>query len=264
MRQFAFNRLWATFYILGSLMFTVVLWAITIGPEANDRSLPAWMKLVFGLLTVLIYYLAARTIASSATIYESGIAYRTLGKRGEMMWQEIDKFRYSVVKTYHQGIIPTTQYTITLIDAAGNKAELGSNVQQPKDLGKILWDKLHPMLRDKMMAQLNVHQAIELGRVRLVDQGVEINPPIGKITFVPNERLAGCTLNNGMLTIIESVNGNQKKHAVMLNNIYNVFPLIEILNSRMRVPNASVATMGTDNRDKQKGALPSSGARLST
>ncbi len=230
-REFGFNRWWALFYGFGTLMFSTLTAVILFSKDMNDAR---WTAILMGALALLSGYMVAATTSSRASVHEAGISYKTLRSSGEMLWKEVEGYCYSVVKTYHQGIIPTTQYTIRLIDVSGTKAELGSNVQNPRELGDLLWRKLGPMLRDKMVANLEAHQPMQLGNLKLTHEGVEMKPPIGKTVFIPVERLAGCEVQNGMLRVFEDVNGKRKAHALMLNKVYNIFPLVEILQKKLR------------------------------
>lgn len=221
-KTFAFNRLWATFFALGTVMFGAVDFMITFRyPEEGD-----WFYTVFmGALTVLTAFLTVRTVASSVTIHENGLSWRGLRKSGEMTWDEIETFRYSVVKTYHQGIIPTTEYKYILVDAAGQKAQLGSSVQNPRELGDVLWKQLHARLLKKMTERLKAGQTLKLGKVTVSAQSVEMPGALfGKAT-IRMEDVVGCSLDKGMFVLYAMQEGKKKSFHVMVGDVDNVFPL---------------------------------------
>lgn len=221
MRTFGFNRPWAAFYAFGTLMLAIVEVSITfLHPEEGG----AFYSIFIGALTLLCGYATARTVASSATIWENGISYKTLRTSGEMTWDEIERFRYSVVKTYHQGIIPTTEYKYILTGASGNKAELGSNLQSPRELGDLLWKRLHSLLLKKMEDRLKAGQTLKLGKVSVSAAAMELPGVFSKNTVAMKD-VVGCALDKGQFIVTAVQDGKQKTFVALVSEVDNVFPL---------------------------------------
>ncbi|HEU5453569.1 MAG TPA: DUF6585 family protein [Terriglobales bacterium] len=220
-KTFAFNRLWATFFALGTVMFGVVDFMITFHyPEEGD-----WFYTVFmGALMLVAAFLTVRTISSSVTIHENGLSWRGLRNSGEMTWDEIETFRYSVVKTYHQGIIPTTEYKYILVDAAGQKAQLGNTVQNPRELGDLLWKQLHARLLKKMTERLKAGQTLKLGKVSISAQTMEMPTLFGRAT-IRLQDIVGVALEKGQFMVTATEDGKKKHYVAMVGEVDNVFPL---------------------------------------
>lgn len=220
-KTFAFNRLWAAFFALGTVMFGAVDFMITFRYPDGE-----WFYTVFmGALMLLTAFLTVRTMASSVTIHENGLSWRGLRKNGEMTWDEIERFRYSVVKTYHQGIIPTTEYKYILVDAAGQKAELGSSVQNPRELGDLLWKQLHARLLKKMTERLKAGQTLNLGKVSISALSIEMPAALfGKAT-IRMQDVVGCALEKGQFIVTAVQEDKNKSYSAMVGDVDNVFPL---------------------------------------
>ena len=230
LRHFGFNRWWAAFFGFGALMFgSFSIAAVTV--LKNDSEF--WALLVFVPLLALNVFLLVRTLRASATVCEAGIRYTTLRCKGEMLWSEVEKFRYSVLTTYHEGFIKTTQYTMILVDKDGQRAELGSNVEHPKELAALLCAKLHPLLLQKTIAAYDSGKTLDLGAVKLAREKIQMSMMGLRKIVIPATNVAGCSIDKGMLRIAERVNDKVKNHAVMLTSVDNAFALMEVVNNRM-------------------------------
>lgn len=177
-------------------------------------------------------YVLVRTLKSSATVCESGLSYKSLRGTGEMRWEDVEKFRYAVVKTYHQGIIPTTHYTITLVDKAGHRAELGSNVEHPKELAALLWSKLQDPLLKKALAGYDSGTPLDFGAIKVSRENIIVSLGLKKIT-IPTANVAGCSIDKGCVRIAERMDGKLKHRDAMMGQVDNAFPLLELINRRI-------------------------------
>lgn len=231
LRHFGFNRFWAVFFGFGVLMFGTMSIAIFNRVVSGDSEF--WALFVGPPLIILNVFLLARTLRASATVCEAGIRYTTLRCKGEMLWQEVEKFRYSVLTTYHEGLIKTTQYTMILVDKNGQRAELGSNVACPKDLAALLCAKLHPLLLEKTAAAYDSGKTLDLGSIKISRQQIQMSMMGLRKVVIPSGNVAGCSIDKGMLKIAERTNDKVKNHGVMLTSVDNAFALMELVNSRM-------------------------------
>lgn len=177
-------------------------------------------------------YALIRTLKSSATICERGLHYKTLRGEGDMLWEEVEKFRYSVLTTYHQGLIKTTQYTMNLVDRDGQWAELGSNLEHPKELAELLLNQLRAILLQKMITAYEMGQAVDLGAIKLSREGILVSMGLRKVQ-IPWTNVAGCFIENGMLTIAEKVGDKVKNRTVFMRKVDNAIALTEFVNTRI-------------------------------
>ena len=232
LRHFGFNRGWAVFFGFSTLMFGAAGVA-TLTVIRQDS--PWWAPLVGIGLWGLNSYVLAQTLASSATVCEIGLRYKTLRARGEMLWDDVEKFRYAVNVTRHEGIIKTTRYTMILTDKDGRKAELGSNVEHPKELGALLWGKLQAPLFTKMLAGYESGQAVDLGEIKVSREGFEIKIGLRKAT-IPAANIVGCSIDRGIFNVGALVDGKVKNYGVFMRSVDNVFPLMELINTKIVQP----------------------------
>jgi len=191
-----------------------------------------WEPVVAIVLFALNVFVLVRTLVASATVCEAGLRYQTLRGKGEMLWEDVEKFRYSILTTYHQGFIKTTQYTMILVDKDGHRAELGSNVEQPDELAALLCNKLQAPLLRKVTADYDAGKTLDLGAVKLSHQGIQMSLGLLKATILL-ANVAGCSIDQGTLNIGEWVNGKIKHRAVMLRSVDNAFALVELINSKI-------------------------------
>lgn len=229
LRHFGYNRGWAIVFTLGTLMFaTFATASITV----LRKDIEWWEALIFFAGAALCLYAFARTASSSATICETGIRYQVFRNQGEMLWDDIEKFRYSVVVTYHQGIIKTTTYTIVLADKDGHRVELGSNVERPKELAALLLEKLQPRLYAKLLTAYEAGQDVDLGAIKISRERIQLETGLGTKT-IPLPNVAGCSFDNGSIRIAEQVDGKVKQRAVMMRRVDNAFALADLINHRI-------------------------------
>jgi uncharacterized protein DUF6585 len=229
LQHFGCNRLWAVFFSIGTLMFA----ALAIVPLAFAKADYEWWETLVGVVFGLCcLYALLSTLTASVTLCENGFRFTTLRKKGELLWDDIEKFRYAVITTYHQGIIPTTHYTMILVDKGGQRADLGSNVQNPKEVARLLWARLQAPLLQKTIAAYDSGQTLDLGAIKLSFDWIEMSTGLRKIN-IPVANVTGCSIDKGVLTIGERVNGKLKFHTAMLNRVDNAFALVELINSRV-------------------------------
>jgi hypothetical protein len=192
-----------------------------------------WWEYVVGIvLFALNCYLLVRTLVSSATVCESGLHYKTLRGAGEMLWGEVEKFRYAIVVTYHHGFIKSTQYTMTLVGRDGRRAELGSNVEHPDELAALLLNKLQPILLQKTMAAYEAGQTLDLGAIKVSREGITMAIPLKNLT-IPSADVAGCSIDEGTVIISCSVGGKAKNYTITMRSVDNAFALVELVNRRI-------------------------------
>jgi len=228
LRHFGFNRGWAVFFGFGTLMFgTVAVVALTL----FRADFEIWQQAFAVALTFLNVFVLLQTVLASATVCEMGLRYKTLRGQGEMLWEDVEKFRYSVTTTYH-GIIKTARYSMKLLDKDGRKAELGSNVEHPQELAAMLWSKLQAPLFAKLLAAYESGQIVDLGEIKVSREGFQIKIGLRKVA-VPTANIAGCWIENGVFNVGVSLDGKIKNYGVFMRSVDNVFPLIELINSKI-------------------------------
>jgi hypothetical protein len=239
LRHFGFNRWWAVFFGFGVTMFgTLAVATLTIMRRDSEW----WEPLVGISFFALNLYLLVRTLVSSATVCESGLRYKTLRGAGEILWDEVEKFRYSIVVTRHHGFIKSTQYTMILVDKDGRRAELGSNVEHPEELAALLLNKLQPLLLQKTVAAYEAGRTLDLGAIKVSREGISISIPLKKLT-IPSADVVGCSIDRGRVIISGSVGGRAKNYAILMRSVDNVFALVELVNRRI-VHRAAAASSG--------------------
>lgn len=240
LRHFGFNRRWMAFFGLGSIMFgTMTVATLTVMKQDSEW----WEPLVGISFFILNAYLLVRTLVSSATVCESGLRYKTLRGEGEMLWDEIEKFRYAIIVTRHHGFIKSTQYTMNLVDREGRRAELGSNVEHPDELAALLLNKLQPLLLQKTIAAYEAGQILDLGAVKVSREGITISLPLNKKVNIPSADVAGCSIDHGMVVISASVGGKAKNYTIFMRIVDNAFALVELVNRKI-VHRAAAASSG--------------------
>jgi len=228
-RHFGFNRRWAAFFGFGSLLFGAVgVAALTVMRHDSEW----WYSLVgIGFCALNIYGLV-RTVIASATICERGVSFKTLRSQGEMLWEDVDKFRYSVLVTYHQGFIKTISYRLQLTDKDGQRAELGSNLEHPKELAEWLLNKLQPLILQKTTTAFESGKELDLGAIKVSREGITISIGLSRV-HIPLANVAGCFIDKGMLTICEQVGGKVKDRTVFMRRVDNACALKELVNTRI-------------------------------
>ncbi|HET9407351.1 MAG TPA: DUF6585 family protein [Candidatus Sulfotelmatobacter sp.] len=228
-RHFGFNRLWAAFFAVGVLMFG----ALGVATLTFMRKDSEWWEPVVGVsLCCLNIYVLARTMKTSATVCESGIRYTGLKGAGEMLWDEVDKFRFAILITRHQGIIKTTQYTTTLVSSDGRRVELGSNVQQPKELADLLVKTLQPILLRKTIAAYDSGKIVDLGAIRVTRECVSVSTGLRTVN-IPTANVLACGIDQGMVIVSERKDGKLKNHAASMQKVDNAFALLELINTKI-------------------------------
>lgn len=239
LRHFGYNRGWAVFFTFGTLMFaTIGVASITV---LRDQGMSGAAIIFFGM-AALCAFSFIHTVSSSVDICETGLRYKLLRKKGEMSWDDIEKFRYSLVVTYHQLFIKTTRYSLTLFDKSGEKITLGSSFERPKELAALLVQALQPRLFQKLLAAFDSGQDIDLGEVKISRERIEMKIGLFK-KKIPIANVAGCSIEKGLLKIGERVNGKVKQRSVFLRSVDNGFALADLINGRI-VPRSMGASAG--------------------
>jgi len=231
LRHFGYNRGWAVFFVFGTLMFAAAA-VVTLTVLRHDFEL--WQQAFAVALMLLNAYVLVQTVVSSATVCEMGLRYKTPRSRGEMWWSDVEKFRYSVVTTYH-GFIWTTRYGMTLTDKDGRKVKLGSDLEHPKELAAMLWSKLQSPLFAKLLAAYESGQTVDLGEIKISREGFQIKIGLRKVV-VPTASVLGCSIDSGIFTVGALVNGKVKNYGVFMRSVDNAFPLMELINTKIVQP----------------------------
>lgn len=239
LRTFGYNRGWAVFFTLGTLMFsTLAVASITV---LSDQGMSG-AAIIFLPFAALCGFSFIHTISSSVDICETGLRYKLLRKQGEMLWDDIEKFRYSLIITYHQLLIKTTRYTLTLVDKDGQKVTLGSSFEHPKELAALLLQNLQPRLLQKLAAAYDSGQDTNLGEIKISRERIEMKIGLRRKT-IPIASVAGCSIEKGLLRVAEKVNGKVKQRAVFVRSVDNAFALADLINTRI-APRAMGASAG--------------------
>lgn len=178
-----------------------------------------------GLFALWIAWLLSVKVA----LHENGIAYQSLFGSEQMLWDEVDRFYYSVSKPYISFIPLGTYYRFTLKNLDGESLAFGNRMARPKELGDLLIQLTYPKLLQKCTFHFHSGSELEFGPIRLSRSGGIQIKKLFRVVTIPLDSVAEYRIEEGSLYMFRV--GQKRTTGISIGKIPNAFVLVGLLDA---------------------------------
>jgi len=170
-------------------------------------------------------------VALRVGLHPDGISVQSIRGVTEIRWDNVDRFYYSSIKQYVNGIPTGTYYTYKLIDRQGVKISLGHAVENPEPFGRKLIQFTQKPLLSRAIDQYNSGVEVSFGPLKISRTGgISIKTLIVR-KQMPINQVASYRMDRGKLYILRMGESRRWTAGTEIRTIPNVFALMGLLDA---------------------------------
>ena len=187
----------------------------------------AGLAIAIGVFGYNLYWLITLRVG----LHPDGISLNSFRGLTEMRWDNVDRFYYSSIKQYVNGIPTGTYYTYKPIDRQGTTISLGHAVENPEPFGRKLIQFTQKPLVSRAIGEYNSGVEVSFGPVKISRTGgVSIKTLIVR-KQMPIDQVGSYGMDRGKLYILRKGESRRWFAGTEIRTIPNVFALMALLDA---------------------------------